>query len=357
MQDVRYAVVGTGYISQDAFMPSVAGTGNSRMTAIISGNPEGARKLADFYGIEHIYSYAQYDEACAAGTFDAVYIALPNSMHAEYTIRAARHGIHALVEKPLAMSVAECEAMVAAAAEHNTSLMTAYRLHCVPGMIEPLRRIRAGEIGDAKFVNSVLSVVIPQSNHRWQAAHWGGPLQDLGVYCLNAARHVFGAEPVEVVALSADGSGDETREIDETLSAVLAFPQGRLASITASFSGADVDMLRIVGTQGEIEVTPAYRAEAPLRAVLRKGGQEHEIEMQDTDHFGSQTAYFSQCILTNSPVRPDGAEGLADVVTMHAIEEAARTGVAQKVDIAHRVQNPDLDMFRFVPRTKRKLFL
>ena len=157
MKKVRYAVVGTGYISQDAFMPSVDGTGNSCMTAIISGNPEGAKKLADFYGIAHVYDYSEYDAALASGNFDAVYIALPNSMHAEYTIRAARHGIHALVEKPLAISAQECREMIEAAHKNNTALMTAYRLHCVPGMIEPIKLIQEGAIGEVNYIMSALS--------------------------------------------------------------------------------------------------------------------------------------------------------------------------------------------------------
>ncbi len=115
MRKIRYAVVGTGWISQIAFMPSVAQTGNSEMTAIVSGNRANAEKLADFYGIEHIFSYDQYDEMLHSKLVDAVYIALPNSLHADYTIRAAQAGVHALVEKPLAVSVAECEAMIAAA--------------------------------------------------------------------------------------------------------------------------------------------------------------------------------------------------------------------------------------------------
>ena len=357
MKKVRYAVVGTGYISQDAFMPSVDGTGNSCMTAIISGNPEGSRKLANFYGIPHVYDYSEYDAALASGNFDAVYIALPNSMHAEYTIRAARHGIHALVEKPLAINAQECREMIEAAHANNTALMTAYRLHCVPGMIEPIKLIQEGAIGEVNYIMSALSVKIPQDNHRWQAEHWGGPLQDLGVYCLNAARNIFGGEPIEAIAISEDRSNDPAREIDETISVILSFSNGRIASFTSSFASADKDILLIVGSEGEMEITPAFRAEAPIAAKLTKNGKVTEIEMQDTDHFGSQTAYFSDCILTGKRVKPDGAEGLADVIAMEAIERAAKTGQVQKIENDHQVNAPDRSMFTYVVRTDRRLYL
>ena len=133
MENVRYAVVGAGWISQIAFMPAVPQTGNSVMTTIITGHAENAAKLASFYGIEHVFGYDDYDVALASGLFDAVYIGLPNSLHADFAIKALKAGIHALVEKPLAISVEECEAMIRAAEEGDALLMTAYRLHCEPG--------------------------------------------------------------------------------------------------------------------------------------------------------------------------------------------------------------------------------
>ena len=126
---VRYAVAGVGWISQIAFLPGTAQTENTDVSALVTGNPEGAKKLADFYGIEHIYSYEQYDQMLSDDVADAVYIALPNSMHADYTIRAAQACKHILVEEPLAVSVDEYEAMVSAAQDSGVYLMTAYRLH------------------------------------------------------------------------------------------------------------------------------------------------------------------------------------------------------------------------------------
>jgi predicted dehydrogenase len=269
MENVRYAIVGAGWISQIAFMPAVPQTGNSTMTAIITGNAENAAKLAAFYGIEHIFGYDDYDAALASGAFDAVYIGLPNSLHADFAIRALQAGVHALVEKPLAISVEQCEAMIAAAREGGALLMTAYRLHCEPGAVEAIRLIREGAIGTPRFFSSIFSFQAGDANHRLKAEHWGGPLQDIGVYCLNAARHAFGAEPTLAMAMKGHGDDPRFTEVEETISATLRFPGDAIATFTASFNAAEIDMHRIVGTEGEIEMQLWPRSESakPVRSL------------------------------------------------------------------------------------------
>ena len=251
MKKIRYAVVGTGWITQEAFMPSIAQTGNSQMVAFVTGNPAKAQKLADFHGVKKLYAYDQYDAMLKSGTVDAVYIALPNSMHADYTIRAAKAGVHALVEKPLAVTVAESEAMIAAAAANKVWLMTAYRLHNEPATIEIYDLIRKGAIGDPRLFTSNFSFQSGPDNHRLKAEHWGGPFQDLGVYCVNAARHAFSAEPIEAIAMMSPGDNDARfKEVEATTSATLRFPGGRLAQFNASF-GMDIqDTFTVVGCDG-----------------------------------------------------------------------------------------------------------
>lgn len=186
---IRYAVVGAGWISQEAFLPGVAQSGNSNIAAIVTGDLAKGAKLAAFHGIRQVVAYADYDALLASGTVDAVYIALPNSMHADYAIRAAKAGKHIMVEKPLAVSVAEAEAMIAAAHETGVFLMTAYRLHTEPGTLAVLDHINRGYIGTPLIFQSIFSFQMAPGNHRLHAEHWGGPLQDVGVYCVNAARH------------------------------------------------------------------------------------------------------------------------------------------------------------------------
>src|SRR5580765_3007976 len=127
---IRYAVVGCGHIAQVAMLPAFANARrNSKLVAIVSGDPEKREALKKKYEVERAVDYAQYDQLLKSGDIDAVYIALPNSMHAEYGERAARAGIHVLCEKPMALTEAECERMMRTAREQNVKLMVAYRLH------------------------------------------------------------------------------------------------------------------------------------------------------------------------------------------------------------------------------------
>lgn len=357
MDKVRYAVVGAGWISQIAFMPGVAQSGNSVIAAIVSGNAESAAKLADFHGVPHVFSYDRYDEMLAADIVDAVYIALPNSMHAAYAIRAAKAGKHLLVEKPLATTIEDCEAMIAAAEAVGVRLMTAYRLHCEPGTVETLERVRAGAIGDPRMFSSIFSFQAAPENHRLKAEHWGGPLQDIGVYCLNAARHVFGDEPIEALAMKAHGDDPRFAEVEETICATLRFPGDRVAQFFASFGGAEIDMYRVIGAAGEITLDPGFKFETATRMRLRRGAEITERQFPQIDQFGAQTAYFSDCIRTGARPEPDGEEGLADVRALLAIERATKTGQPQKIDTPPRPAHPTPDMVRMIPITQKRLVL
>lgn len=355
---VRYAVVGAGWISQEAFLPGVGQTKNSQVAAIVSGNAEAARRLAEFHQVLHVFDYDRYDEMLASGLVDAVYIALPNSLHADYAIRALKHGVHAMVEKPLATTVEDCEAMIAAATEGGAYLMTAYRLHSEPGTIEVLERIRRGEIGRPRLFHADFSFQSAADNHRLRAEHWGGPLQDIGVYCLNAARHVFGAEPIECVAMVGAAEADPRfREVHEALTAILRFPDGALASFSCSFGAAEQDRYRITGTEGIIEVEQGFRFETAPKLQILKSGSTEEWQAERIDHFGAQTAYFSDCILNGTAPEADGAEGLADVRALQAIEEAARSGRVVSIGGAQREVRPGPRTVRKVATTSRRLVL
>ena len=351
-------MVGAGWISQIAFMPGIEQTGNSEMTAIVSGNRANAEKLATFYGIEHIFSYEQYDDMLRQGIVDAVYIALPNSMHADYAIRAAKAGVHALVEKPLAITVAECEAMIAAADKAGVFLMTAYRLHNEPGTIEVLETHPPRR--DRRSAPVQFGVLLPrgarQSPPQGRALGWC--LQDIGVYCMNAARHVFGTEPTEAVAMSGWGDGDPRfAEVEEMISATLRFPGDRLAQFIVSFGADDRDSYRVVGTKGQIEVDSAYRLDRPISLRITSGGKVTEKNFPQYDHFSGQAHYFSDCILKGIRPEPDGGDGANDVRALLAIEAASRTGQAQKIASPPRPSHPTPDMARSFPWVEKRLML
>lgn len=358
MKKVRYAVVGNGWISQEAFLPGVNQTGNSEVVALVSGQRDKAEKIAKFHGIPKIYDYSEYDTLLKSGDVDAVYIALPNSMHADYAIRAANAGVHALVEKPLAISLAESNAMIAAAAKAGIWLSTAYRLHTDEATLKLYDLIRSGAIGDPRHFHTSFSFQMGAGNHRLLAKHWGGALQDVGVYCINAARHAFAAEPTEVAAMDSMGEDDERfAEVPATVSALLRFPKGRVASFTCSFGSDITDTYIIVGSEGQISMKNAFRFEQQRSFEVQRGDKVEKFEFPLTDNFSGQTAYFSDCILKDIKPEPDGEDGLADMMVMLAVEKAAATGQSQKLTIATRPTYASLENLRSFPPVYHRLVL
>ena len=195
---VRYAVVGLGHIAQVAVLPAFAHAQNSRLVAVVSGDAAKRKAIGRKYRLEATYDYHGY-EACLE-TVDAVYIALPNRMHAEYTIRAAAAGVHVLCEKPMAVTVDECERMIAACDEQRRQADD--RLPAALRGRSTSRRSSSsatGRIGEPKFFSSSFSQTVRRGNIRTKREIGGGTLYDIGVYCINAARYLFRAEPTEVI--------------------------------------------------------------------------------------------------------------------------------------------------------------
>lgn len=329
---IRYGIVGAGWISQAAFMPGVAGTGNSTMTAIVTGDPEKARALAARYGIAHTFGYDEYDSFLDAGLVDAIYLALPNTMHRDFAVPALERGIHVLCEKPLAPTVADCEAINAAAVRGKAKLMVAYRLHFEEGNVTAVDLVRSGRLGEPRLFSSILGQQIHGGNHRAKAGFWAGPLPDLGCYPINAVRNLFGTEPVEVIATTARKDEPRFRDVEEMDSVLLRFPDDRMAQFTVSYGSDSIDEYRVVGTQGHLLVQPAYQITVAMRHRLVVGGEETERRFDGVDQFGGETQYFSACILEDRPPEPDGEEGLADVRVIAAIERSIASGRAERLE-------------------------
>src|SRR5262245_2363940 len=222
---IRYAVVGLGHIAQVAVLPAFAHAGrNSVLTALVSDDSEKLRQLGQRYSVKLTYPYERYDDCLRSGDVDAVYIALPNSMHGEYSVRAANAGVHVLCEKPMAVTEKECQAMISAARKHKVKLMLAYRLHFEETNLKAIEIVKSGKLGEPRVFNSVFGLDVKEGNIRTQADLGGGTLYDLGVYCINAARNLFHSEPEEVFAYSGTRNDSRFKEIDEMTSAVLRFP-------------------------------------------------------------------------------------------------------------------------------------
>jgi glucose-fructose oxidoreductase len=322
---VRYAVVGLGHIAQVAVLPAFAhAKRNSRLTALVSDDATKLKALSKKYGITHTYDYDAFDECLRH--VDAVYIALPNSMHKAYTMRAANAGVHVLCEKPMAVTVDECREMIDTCRANRVKLMIAYRLHFEQLNLKAIDLVRQGRIGSPKFFNSSFAMRVRPDNIRTKKKLGGGTLYDIGVYCINAARYLFRAEPTEVMAISVNGGHPGLREIDESTGAVLRFDGERVAAFVTSFNASDVASYRIVGTKGQLHVDPAYEYAEGLSYELTVDGKTTRQRTGKHDQFAPELLYFSDCILRDREPEPSGEEGLQDVRIIQALYESAETG-------------------------------
>lgn len=322
---IRYAVVGLGHIAQAAVLPAFAqARRNSTLVAVVSDDRTKRRELSQRYRLEHAFSYDQFEDCLSH--VDAVYIALPNSMHAEYTIRAAKAGVHVLCEKPMAVTVRECRQMIEACRRARVKLMIAYRLHFETVNLSAMDLARRGDLGELKFFTSSFSMAVRRGDIRTKRAYGGGTLYDIGVYCINAARNLFREEPTEVSAVSINSGLTSLAEIDETTAATLRFGNERVATFVTSFNAADVAAFRIVGTKGHLHADPAYEYAEGLASVATIDGRTRTTRTGKRDQFAPELLYFSDCILNDTQPEPSGEEGLQDVRLVEALYESARKG-------------------------------
>src|SRR5688500_6801283 len=277
---IRYAVVGLGHIAQVAVLPAFQhARENSELVALISDDGEKLETLGRKYRVEHRFDYESFEDGLRKARVDAVYIALPNHLHREYTERAAAAGVHVLCEKPMAVTEADCESMIEACDRNGVKLMIAYRLHFEEANLRAVEIVQSGRLGDPRIFNSVLTMDVKEGDIRLNPrAEGGGTLYDIGIYCINAARYLFEDEPVEVLALTA--RNDEPRfsapGVDEMTGAVLRFPGERVATFVSSFGASDVSRLQVVGTKGTLVLDPAYEYAGELTHELTIGERKSE---------------------------------------------------------------------------------
>ncbi len=330
---VRYGFVALGDIAQEAMMPGVKHTGNSEITALVTSDPEKAQKLSAEYGAAATYAYSQFEEMLHSGNVDAIYLATPNWRHTEFAVPALKAGIHVLVEKPLEVSTAKCAEILAAQQQSNARLMVAYRLHFEPSTLAMIELVRSGELGDVHLFTSTFAQMVSPGNHRAKSGDLAGPVLDMGPYPVNAARYVFGTEPVEVVSAIGTrhpqaGLGD----FDDTVAVTLRFPEGRIAQFVLSYFANTIDTYYLVGTKGNVQMNPGFMYGKSLEQVITIGETKNHKSFKNTDHFGGEMKYFSDCILNGIDPEPDGEEGYADVRVLEGILQALKTGTSQKLE-------------------------
>ncbi|MEO8078469.1 MAG: Gfo/Idh/MocA family oxidoreductase, partial [Acidobacteriota bacterium] len=236
-----YAIVGIGSLALTDILPAFAQTRRSRVTGLVSGDIAKARATAAQYGVPErgLYSYDTFDRIAENPEIDAVYIVLPNNLHAEYTIRGHHAGKHVLVEKPMAHSVKDCEAMIAAGKQANRHLVVGNRLRYEPFTQAMIRMAREREFGTAKVIlcESGFNIGNPEQWRLTKATAGGGSMMDVGIYSVNAARYLSGEEPAEVFGMEYTTPGDPRfKEVEETINFQMRFPSGVLANCVSSYA-------------------------------------------------------------------------------------------------------------------------
>jgi predicted dehydrogenase len=338
---LRFAVVGLGWFAQSAVLPAFKGQKHAELRALVSGDSEKLQKLGKRHKVERRASYEEYDALLASGEIDAVYIALPNTLHAEYAIRAAKAGLHILCEKPMATSEAECQRMIEAAREAGVSLMIGYRLHLEAANLAAVELAHSGKLGELRFYDAAFSMPVEAGNSRLRADLGGGPLNDIGIYCINAARYLFRDEPTEVFATASKKPGDERfAQVPEQVSAIMRFPHERTATFTCSFGGADIGRYDLVGDEGRLRLDPAFSHSTDLVLETQIGKRKTRKTFKHRDQVAAELAHFAEHVQQGKEPAPTGIEGLADVRIIAALNESIARGEPVKLAPLRPLERP-----------------
>jgi predicted dehydrogenase len=330
-----WAIVGLGNLSIYEILPAFAKCEKSKCVAFVSGHPDKANKLALRYGVnpKNIYNYQNYDSIKDNPDVDIIYIVLPNSMHAEYTIRGFQAGKNVLTEKPMANTPAECQQMIDAGRTAGKKLMVAYRCRYEPYNQEAIRIARSGELGPTQVILADAGFTSGDPN-QWRlkkAMAGGGSMMDIGIYALNASRYLSGEEPTEVSAMIYTTPNDPRfKEVEENVNFQLRFPSGAMANCTSSYGYYPTSHYRVIGTKGWLQMDPAtWYSGLRLWVGGRDGITEKELPVRD--HFALEMDHMSQCVMENKEPLTPGEEGLRDIKLIMAIYESAASGKAVKV--------------------------
>jgi predicted dehydrogenase len=336
---IRYAVVGLGKIAQTAVLPAFQNAqSNSELVALVSGDKDKLKSIGDKYNVEKRYLYSEFEDCLKSGEVDAVYIATPNFFHRNLTETAAKYGVHVLCEKPLAITSSDCHAMIDAAEKHSTALMVAYRLHLESSNLEAIKIAHSKKIGDLKVFNSVLTMQVKDATdiRLEEIEKGGGPLYDIGIYCINAARHLFKAEPIEVMAMASSSKDSRFKKIDEVVSATLRFPDGKVASFVVSFGAYPMSEFDLIGTKGRIKLERAFDYARPMNLKIYEDNKVTTKKYPRRDQFGPELVYFSDCIQNKKKPEASGEEGLADIRIIEALHLSLDLGSPITMDEIHK---------------------
>lgn len=321
------ALVGLGYYSTDLLAPALQQTKNCYLAGIVTGTPSKAEAWKQKYNIpdKNIYNYQTFDQIANNADIDVVYIVLPPSMHKEYVVRAANAGKHVWCEKPMAITAAECQAMIDACKKNKRSLAIGYRLQHEPNTQEYRKIVNQKLLGKVLKASCGAGYRDSRTNHwKQNKALGGGVLYDMGVYAIQGARLGTGMEPVAIVSAKTSTTRPDVYKdgLDETTEARLEFPGGVLADIKTSF-GESLNHLNVTFEKGELKVSP-YQPYAGVKAESPLGEINHgyQVPWQQAKQMDDDAL----AIMQKKPLLVPGEEGLRDIRIVEAIYKSAASG-------------------------------
>ena len=324
------ALVGLGSLSTNQIAPSFLKSANCKLAAIVTGSPEKEKVWADKHGIgrDHIYNYSSFDKIASDDSVDLVYVVLPNSMHAEYTIRAAKAGKHVLCEKPMANSAVDCRDMISACQAANRKLAIGYRCQYEPHHLKCVDLARKKELGAIKMIEAGFAFKIgdPKQWRLNKKLAGGGALMDVGVYALQACRYLTGEEPSVITAQETKTDATKFAQVDESITWLMQFPSGVLAYCSTSYNFNGLNRFNAFTENGFIRMDPAFSYNGN-----RMETSQGRIELDVPDQFATEMDEFAKCILENRPSKVSGEEGLKDLLAVEAIYKSIETRTSVKV--------------------------
>lgn len=320
-----WALVGLGSLSTNQIAPALAKCKHSQLAAIVTGTPAKAEKWKEQYHIpdSHIYNYENFDKIAANPDVDVIYIVLPNSMHEEFTIRAAKAGKHVFCEKPMANNAEECRRMIAAVKQAGKQLGIGYRCQFESHHLECIRIAKESVMGKLKHIVAGFGFKIGDPT-QWRLRKklaGGGALMDVGVYALQASRYLSGEEPIEVSAQETKTDPVVFAEVDETIAWTMKFPSGVTASLFTTYAFSGANDFTAYAENGRFGITSAFGYSGQSGWT---SNDDLKIAYPPSDHFMLEMDAFSAAILANKPFEPSGEEGLKDMLVVDAIYRSIR---------------------------------
>ncbi len=321
---VRYGVLSTAQIALTRHLPAAQALDNSAIVAISSRDQARAEECAAAHGIAK--AYGSYQALLDDPDIDAIINPLPNSMHCEWTIKAAKAGKHVLCEKPFAMTVGEARWMIDAAQTSGVLLAEAFTHRLNPQLQCARRLVQQGEIGEVKLARAELTFALRdwEGDVRTRADLGGGALSDAGCYCVSAIRFALNAEPV-----AAQGFQHLRNGVDATFTGLLRFPGDCVAYIATGMEEHFRCVLEVVGSQGAILVPNMFDERAEVRIAI--GNVERVEKFMGPDRFQVQLERFSNCILQGKEPEFPPEDGLKNVATLCALKKAADTATPVEI--------------------------